>query len=279
MKKIVVTGSAGRLGSVTLKTLRDNGYEVTGVDIIESDTTDVLMDIKNKKIVHKIVKSMDAIVHTAAMHGKHFELNYPRQDFIKTNIDGTFNLLNACVNNGIKKFIYISTTSIYGNAMVDKNKAVWVDETLNPDPRDIYDITKLTAELLCRDYFEKEKIEATVLRVSRFLPEDDNTKAIHRLYRGLDERDGAAAIQLAIEQHFDDFEVFNISADSPFQREDVIGLRENCKTVLLKYYPNLEKIFEEKKWVFPKQIDRVYSVEKAKNELGYKPKYNFESFI
>jgi UDP-glucose 4-epimerase len=279
MKKIVVTGSAGKLGSVTVKTLRDSGYDVTGIDIIESDTTDVLMDIKNKKSVQKITKSMDAIVHTAAMHGKHFELNYPRQDFIKTNINGTFNLLNACVNSGIKKFIYISTTSIYGNAMVDKAKAVWVDETLNPDPRDIYDITKLTAELLCRDYFEKESIEATVLRVSRFLPEDDNTKAIHRLYRGLDERDGAVAIQLAIEQHFDNFEVFNISADSPFQREDVIELKENCKAVLLKYYPNLENVINEKKWVFPKQIDRVYSIEKAKKVLNYKPKYNFESFI
>ncbi|QHT68063.1 NAD-dependent epimerase/dehydratase family protein [Rhodocytophaga rosea] len=68
---------------------------------------------------------------------------------------------------GIKKFLY-STTSIYGNAMVHASQAVWVEENLLPDPRDIYDITKLTAELLCRDFFEKEGIETTVLRVSRF---------------------------------------------------------------------------------------------------------------
>ncbi len=279
MKRILVTGSAGKLGSVTVYYLRQKGYEVVGADIVESATTDVLLDIKNKKNVDKITKSVDVIVHTAAMHGKHFELKYPRRDFIKTNIDGTFNLLNACVKNGVKKLIYISTTSIYGNAMVDKNKAVWVDESLNPDPRDIYDITKLTAELLCRDFFEKEGIETVSLRVSRFLPENDNLKAIHRLYRGLDERDGAAAIQLAIEHQFDSFESLNISADSSFQREDVVDLMVNCKSVLLTYYPDLETVFNQKKWTFPKQIDRVYSIEKAKRLLNYQPKYNFDSFI
>jgi UDP-glucose 4-epimerase len=279
MKKILVTGSAGKLGSVTVNYLRQNGYEVIGADIMESATTDVLLDIKSVRNAQKITKLVDVIVHTAAMHGKHFELKYPRQDFIKTNIDGTFNLLNACVKNGVKKLIYISTTSIYGNAMVDKNKAVWVDESLNPDPRDIYDITKLTAELLCRDFFEKEGIETISLRVSRFLPENDNLKAIHRLYRGLDERDGAAAIRLAIEHQFDQFEVLNISADSPFQREDVANLMVNCKTVLLKYYPQLEAIFNQKNWQFPNQIDRVYSIEKAKEMLNYQPKYNFDSFI
>jgi UDP-glucose 4-epimerase len=279
MKRILVTGSAGKLGSVTVNYLRRNGYEVVGADIMKSATTDVLLDIKNAKNVLEITKSMDVIVHTAAMHGKHFELKYPRRDFIKTNIDGTFNLLNACVKNGIKKLIYISTTSIYGNAMVDKNKAVWVDESLNPNPRDIYDITKLTAELLCRDFFEKEGIETISLRVSRFLPENDALKAFHRLYRGLDERDGAAAIQLAIEHQFDNFEVFNISADSPFQREDVADLRANCKAVLLTYYPDLEAILSQKKWTFPDKIDRVYSIEKAKKMLNYSPKYNFDSFI
>jgi UDP-glucose 4-epimerase len=279
MKRILVTGSAGKLGSITVNHLRQNGYEVIGADLIKSDTTDVLLDIKNKKNVLNTTKSVDVIVHTAAMHGKHFELNYPRKDFIETNINGTFNLLNACVKNGVKKLIYISTTSIYGNAMVDKNKAVWVDETLNPDPRDIYDITKLSAELLCRDFFEKEQIEAVSLRVSRFLPENDALKAFHRLYRGLDERDGAEGIRLAIEHKFNNFDIFNISADSPFQREDVVDLMGDCKSVLLKYYPNLEAILNQKKWAFPDKIDRVYSIEKAKKVLNYQPKYNFDSFI
>jgi UDP-glucose 4-epimerase len=279
MKKILVTGSSGRLGSVIVSQLKAKNYTVVGIDVAESETTNNIIDIRDKNQVLEITDGIDAIIHTAAMHGKHFELNYPREAFIETNINGTFNLLNACVTHKIKKFIYTSTTSIYGNAMKNTNQAVWVDEKLVPDPRDIYDITKLTAELLCRDYFEKEAIETTVLRVSRFLPEDDNTKAIHRLYRGLDEQDGAIAHILALEKAFKTFEIYNISNESPFKKGDLKALMVNPKAVLEKYYPKIERIFEEKNWYFPDKIDRVYAIGKAKKELGYKPLNNFSSFL
>ncbi len=279
MKKIVVTGSSGQLGREIVKQLRVKNYDVFGIDVLEAETTDKLVDIRDAEQLNLITEGFEAIIHTAAIHGKHYELKYPRAEFIKTNIDGTFNLLNACVLNGITKFLYTSTTSIYGKAMVNNNQAVWVDETLTPDPRDIYDITKLTAELLCRDFFEKENIETTVLRVSRFLPEDENTKAIHRLYRGLDEQDGATAHILALEKTFKTFEIYNISNESPFKKPDLKELITSPKKVIKRYYPNIEKIFADKNWVFPNKIDRVYSIEKAKNELNFKPTRNFDIFI
>ncbi|MBK9212501.1 MAG: NAD(P)-dependent oxidoreductase [Saprospiraceae bacterium] len=279
MKKILVTGSSGRLGKELVKQLKQKKYHVIGVDIIPSHTTDCIIDIRNNAQVLDFTAGFDAIIHTAALHGKHFELHYPRIDFIRTNIDGTINLLNACVANSIKKFLYISTTSIYGNAMDNPNQAVWVDESLVPDPRDIYDITKLTCELLCRDFFEKNQIETTVLRVSRFLPENDNLKAIHRLYRGLDERDGAMGIILALEKSFQTFEIFNISNDSPFTKNDLAELINNPKSVIKKYFPQAEAIFLAKNWTFPTKIDRVYSIEKAKKELNYEPIYNFDKLI
>jgi UDP-glucose 4-epimerase len=279
MKKILVTGSSGQLGKAIVTLLRNKNYEVIGIDVIASSTTDKLIDIRDSKEVNKITLGLDAIIHTAAIHGKHYELNYPREEFLKTNIDGTFNLLNACVLNGIEKFLYTSTTSIYGKSMVNEKQAVWVDETLIPKPRDIYDITKLTAELLCQDYFEKEKIETTVLRVSRFLPENENTKAIHRLYRGLDETDGAIAHLLVLEKQFETFEIYNISNESPFDRTDLVELFSNPKQVIKKYYPNIESIFADKKWNFPNKIDRVYSIDKAKKDLNYQPINNFGSFI
>jgi UDP-glucose 4-epimerase len=279
MKKILVTGSSGQLGKSIVNLLKDKNYEVIGIDIVPSFTTDILIDIRDVESVNEITIGLDAIIHTAAVHGKHYELNYPRAEFIKTNIDGTFNLLNACVLNGIKKFLYTSTTSIYGNSMVNESQAVWVDETLIPNPRDIYDITKLTAELLCQDYFNKEKIETTVLRVSRFLPEDQNTKAIHRLYRGLDEEDGALAHLLVLEKTFETFEIYNISNESPFHKTDLAELFNNPQQVIKKYYPDVENIFAEKKWLFPTKIDRVYSIEKAKKDFGYRPTNNFDSFL
>jgi len=279
MKKIVVTGSAGKLGCEIVGLLRDHNYEVLALDLIESETTNLILDIRDRNAVENITKGYHAIIHTAALHGKHTDLNYPREDFINTNIKGTHNLLTACVKNGIGKFIYTSTTSIYGTAMINDAQAVWVDEKLVPEPRDIYDITKLTCELLCKDYYEKEGVETTVLRVARFLPEDDNTKANHRMYRGLDEKDGALGHLLALEKSFDSFQIYNISNESPFQRDDLSGLYLNPKKVLKKYYPNIEEIYAQKNWTFLEKIDRVYSIEKAKRELGFQPLNNFDSFL
>ena len=146
--KILVTGSSGQLGSVTAKLLKTYGHTIYGIDIIPSVTTDELIDLKNKEAVIAARHGYDAIIHTAAIHGKHYELNYPREAFINTNIIGTLNLLSACIKNGISKFLFTSTTSIYGEAMIDAEKAVWVDESLTEQPRDIYDITKQTAEQL-----------------------------------------------------------------------------------------------------------------------------------
>jgi UDP-glucose 4-epimerase len=279
MKRILVTGSSGQLGKELVIQLKAKRYDVIGIDIIASSTTDQIIDIRNAEQINEVTVGLDAIVHTAAIHGKHYELNYPREDFIRTNIYGTFNLLNACVLNGVKKFLYTSTTSIYGNAMVNPEQAVWVDESLTPDPRDIYDITKLTAELLCKDFFEKNHIETTVLRVSRFLPESENLKVIHRLYRGLDEKDGAMGIILALEKTFETYEVFNISNESPFKKNDLSNLIRNPREVIKKYFPNIEKVFLDKEWEFPNKIDRVYSIEKAKRELDYRPINNFDTFI
>jgi len=279
MKRILVTGSSGKLGKEIVRLLRMNNYDVLGIDLLKSNTTNEIIDIRDRNVIKEVTKGIDAIIHTAALHGKHTDLNYPRDMFIETNISGTNNLLSASVENGINKFLYTSTTSIYGTAMVNDKQAVWVDEKLIPEPRDIYDITKLSCELLCQDYFEKEGIETSVLRVSRFLPEDDNTKANHRIYRGLDEVDGAIGHQLVLEKKIDSFEIYNISNESPFKKEDLVELFRNPKKVICKYYPEAEEFYKRNNWKFMKKIDRVYSIEKAKMDLNYKPKKNFDTFL
>lgn len=279
MKRILVTGSSGKLGKEIVQLLRTNNYDVLGIDLLQGETTDELIDIRDNNIIKEVTQGIDAIIHTAALHGKHTDLNYPRNKFIDTNINGTNNLLSSSIENGINKFLYTSTTSIYGTAMVNDKQAVWVDEELIPEPRDIYDITKLTCELLCKDYFEKEGIETTVLRVSRFLPEDDNTKANHRIYRGLDEKDGAKGHQLVLEKKFNTFQIYNISNESPFKEEDLVQLYNDPKSVICKYYPDAEGFYKRNNWKFMDRIDRVYSIEKAKLELNYKPKMNFDSFL
>ncbi|MDB5155340.1 MAG: NAD(P)-dependent oxidoreductase [Mucilaginibacter sp.] len=277
--KILVTGSSGQLGSVTVKHLKAHHHTVYGIDISPSGTTDELVDITDTDNTVAVCRNFDAIIHTAALHGKHYELGYPRSAFIKTNIDGTLNLLNACIKNSIPRFLFTSTTSIYGNALTDHEKAVWVDELLAEQPRDIYDITKQTAEQLCKDFFYKEGLQASVYRVARFLPEDDNLKLNHRLYRGLDERDGAKALQLALGATFESFEIFNISSGSPFKQNDLYNIKQDAEQVILKYYPAAAEIYKANGWQFPKSIDRVYVCDKAARYFNYKPAFTFEYLL
>lgn len=277
--RVVVTGSSGRLGAITVEHLRGYGHEVTGVDIVLSPATDILIDITDQEAVLSATKNIDAIIHTAAIHGKHYELGYPREAFINVNIYGTLNLLNACVTNGISKFLYTSTTSIYGDAMVDAEKAVWVDEELTIQPRDIYDITKQTAEQLCKDFFYADGLQASVYRVGRFLPEDDNLKLNYRLYRGLDERDGAEGLRLALNQTFKEFEIFNLTSSSSFGKDDLVTMKHNPAVVISKYYPQAAAIYQLKGWHLPKSIDRVYVCEKAKRYFGYEPKFTFDYLL
>ncbi|QHT68064.1 NAD(P)-dependent oxidoreductase [Rhodocytophaga rosea] len=111
------------------------------------------------------------------------------------------------------------------------------------------------------------------------MPELENTIVIHRLYRGLDERDGAAAHVLALEKKMDSFQIFNVSAKSPFQPEDMTELKTNPKQIIFKYYPEAEMYFHQRIWVFPSYIDRVYVVDKAIQLLGYQPQHNFKQLI
>ncbi|WP_312336826.1 NAD(P)-dependent oxidoreductase [Sphingobacterium sp.] len=277
--RILVTGSSGKLGSVTVRNLRRAGHDVTGIDLLASDTTDYILDVQQAGAVIEFTSGYEAIIHTAALHGRHMDLNYSRQSFIDTNITGTLNLLNTCVKNGIKRFLFTSTTSIYGNALVDGEKAVWVTEELTVQPRDIYDITKQACEELCRDFFEKEQLMTSVYRVGRFLPEHDNLMLNHRLYRGLDERDGAEALRLGAETDFTSFQIFNISSGSPFEIEDLTELKFDPLNVIAKRIPKAIEIYRQKGWNFPASIDRVYRSDKAMLLLGYNPKYTFEFLL
>src|SRR5690349_21692046 len=124
--KVLVTGSAGRLGQEIIELLRLKKIESIGVDLLKSKTTDIVLDIRNKKDILKVTKKVDRVIHTAALHGLQMDMNLPRIDFIETNILGTLNLLEASIHNGIKSFIYTSTTSVYGKSLENMNTAVWV---------------------------------------------------------------------------------------------------------------------------------------------------------
>ncbi|KAA3638739.1 MAG: NAD(P)-dependent oxidoreductase [Bacteroidetes bacterium] len=276
-KTILVTGSSGHSGTQISELLKD-AYEIVGVDLIEGKFTQHIGSLTDKTFIHALTKGVDAIIHTASLHAPHVG-EFSRKDFIDTNIVGTLNLLEASVDNQVKKFIYTSTTSLYGESMESEEQAVWVTEELPTIPRDIYDITKIAAEGLCRDFFDKNGLQTTVLRVSRFWNEPLQDRIFYRMYRGLDVRDVAYAHQLAIEKQFDKFDVFNISAQSIFSKDDLVDLRQNAIGLIQQRVPELLTYFGSKNWTVPESIDRVYVIDKAKRVLGYQPRFNIQEML
>ncbi len=158
-------------------------------------------------------------------------------------------------------------------------EAVWVTEDLVPEPRDIYDETKIAAEDLCRSFSEKHGLPCISLRVSRFFPEPEYFMAIYRLYRGVDVRDAAEAHILAMEVDSKGYDVFNISARSPFSKNETHELLHDAPRVLLRHFPSLDKQFAQRSWKLPKSIDRVYVIRKAEKQLGYRPRFNFKGYL
>ncbi|MEM9933008.1 MAG: NAD(P)-dependent oxidoreductase [Bacteroidota bacterium] len=273
IQNILVTGSSGYLGRTLVHLLKDT-FQVKGIDRFPAPTTDFIVDLRDRKQVEKACEKQHAIIHTAALHAPHVH-THSREEYIDTNVKGTLYLLEAALKQGIKRVIYSSSTSVYGNALVNPQEAVWVTETLAPRARDIYDITKLAAEGLCEDVFSPSKLVTLCLRISRFWQEPLPQKLWYRLYRGLDVRDAAAAHVQALSYPAEQFETFNISCDSPFSKEEMPMLLYAPHEIIERKAEKVIPFYREMKWPIPNSIDRVYVIDKAKTLLGFHPTYSY----
>ncbi len=275
--RILVTGSSGRIGGAISARLSLR-HQVVGLDLRPGPLTPVVGDICDSRLLAATCAGLDAVVHTASLHAPDLEMR-SAGDFRQTNIEGTRRLLAACGEAGISRFVYTSTTSLYGHALMPTGKeAVWVTEELQPQPRDIYDETKLAAEEACAEA-ARNGMTCISLRMSRCFPEHPRLIAIYRLYRGVDAADVAQAHELALASNLSGFEVFNVSARSPFSITDCEALLRDAKIVVLAHHPWALPEFARRGWGLPVSIDRVYVVDKAIAGLGYRPAHDFESLF
>jgi nucleoside-diphosphate-sugar epimerase len=275
--RILVTGSSGRIGGAVSARLALR-HQVIGLDLRPGPLTSVIGDICDARLLASTCGGVDAVVHTASLHAPDLGIR-SAADFRRINVDGTGRLLAACSAAGIGRFVYTSSTSLYGRALVPAGKeAVWVTEELKPEPRDIYDETKLAAEQTCADA-ARGGMTCISLRMSRCFPEHPRRMAIYRLHRGVDAADVAQAHELALAADLSGFQVFNVSARSPFSRADCEALLCNARSVVLAHHPWALPEFARRGWDLPDSIDRVYVVDKAIAKLGYRPVHNFESLF
>jgi UDP-glucose 4-epimerase len=271
--RILITGSSGQLGSEIARQLQDE-HETLGVDVVPGAWTSHVASVTAGGLIADLVREVDAVIHVASLHAPHVK-ERSKQEFVDINVSATLRLLEVAALAHIRRFVYTSTTSVYGFALVPQDRAIWVTEELVPRPRDIYDITKLTAEELCQHMALALGLPTICLRASRFFAEAPERVASYRLYRGADVRDIAAAHVLAVTNQDIQFDIFNISARSPFTEHDLPELVHDATSVIQRYFPDADREFKRRGWKLPRSIDRVYVIAKAEHSLGYQPRFNF----
>jgi nucleoside-diphosphate-sugar epimerase len=287
--RILVTGSAGHLGEALVRVLRAEGLDVVGLDLLSSPFTDVVGSVDDRAVVREAIAGADAVLHAATLHKPHVD-SHTRQDFIDTNVTGTLALLEEAVDAGVSRFVFTSTTSAFGRALVPAPgaPATWIDETVAPRPKNVYGATKVAAEDLCELVHRDHGLAVVVLRTSRFFPEEDdrdevraahpaaNAKVNELLYRRADIVDIVEAHRLALERAPEiGFGRYIISATTPFTSADLAELRTDAPAVVARLFPTYPAIYERLGWSMFPEIERVYDNARARADLGWAPRWDF----
>ena len=177
--RVLLTGSSGWLGRFLAPALRATGHDVTGLDVAHGTDTDVVGSVADAALVDRVFarRGIEAVVHAGALH-KPDIARFPARAFVDVNVTGTLTLLEAAARAGRERFVMTSSTSLMiSRAVRDETSsaAAWLDEGFAPlAPRNIYGVTKLAAESLCRMHARAGGPSCVVLRTSRFFPEEED---------------------------------------------------------------------------------------------------------
>ncbi|WP_110944115.1 NAD-dependent epimerase/dehydratase family protein [Streptomyces niger] len=270
---IVVTGSSGRVGSAMAAAFDAAGWAIRGVDRAPGRWTHVIGDLRDRSVRQAALRSADVLVHAAALHAPHVG-RLSDEEFRAVNVSVTEELLHEAARLGVRRVLYISSTSVYGHALVPTDRAVWVDERLTPLPRDIYDETKLAAEALVA----ASNLSSITLRIARCFPEPLPVLARHLLHRAVDVTDVAAAGVLAV-AHDSVTGTFNVSGPHAFRPEDCFDLYRDARAVLAVRAPETVAAFHAQGWPVPDRLDRVYDSTAAANAFGYRPVHGIQRLL
>jgi nucleoside-diphosphate-sugar epimerase len=305
MAKYFITGGAGFLGINLTRFVLLKGHLVVSFDISaqydypekDNDRVTVIQgDIRDIKAVREAIAGCDIVVHTAAALPL-----YSEEDIRTTDIDGTRNVLQAAYDIGIKRVIQISSTAVYG--IPDHHPLVENDKLIGVGP---YGIAKIDAEKVCEEFRDKGMI-VPILRPKSFIgPERLGVFALfydwastghgfpmigsgNNRYQLLDVYDLCEATYLCAELQPEKVnDTFNIGA------EEFTTMKEDYQVVLdyagfskkIHGFPAVPLIWTLRllevlhlsplyKWVYETASkDSFVSIEKAKNVLGFKPRYS-----
>ncbi len=162
MKKIVLTGAAGRLGSYLRETLAKLADELVSSDLVPDlgkllpNEQYVCADLSDLTTITALLKDADMVVHFGAIGDE-----APFDDILQSNIVGAYNIWEAAYKNGVRRVIYAS--SIHAVGMHKKTDFIGTDAPHRPDT--YYGLAKCFAEDLASLYWDKRGVESVCLRI------------------------------------------------------------------------------------------------------------------
>ena len=183
--KVLVTGGAGFIGSFVVSELLKEGVGKVIIfdnlargemSYIENQLNDPRCeffrgDLREIDLLNTAMEGCDYVIHLAAMWLLHCK-DYPRTAF-DVNIQGTFNVLEACVKNNIKRLVYSSSASVYGDAI-----EIPMTEEHPFNNRNFYGASKIACEAMCRAFYDRYDLDYVGLRyMNVYGPHQDQTAA------------------------------------------------------------------------------------------------------
>ena len=304
--RLLITGGAGFIGSSTADRMLEKGYKVTVIDnfndyydpaVKERNVAPNLKrdgyrlyrgDICDRAFLEKVFSEnkFDAVLHFAARAGVRPSLEQP-EEYVKTNIEGTVNILEAMRRYKVMKLVFASSSSVYGNSKARKfSEKLNVSQPISP-----YAATKLADEQLVYTYSKLFGISAVCLRFfTVFGPRQRPDLAIHKFIRLIENNeriplygngktkrdytyigDIVDGVEAALAYSRRSYDIFNLGGGSP--------------VTLIQMVRTIEKVLGKKASVefLPMQPGDVNktaaNISKAKKFLKYKPKVSFETGI
>ena len=302
MSTVLITGGAGFIGSNFVKYMLDkySDYDIINLDALTycgnlenlkdienmDNYTFVKGDIRDKKLVYDLVSKSDYVINFAAESHVDRSITDP-EIFIKSNVLGTQVLLNASKEFGVEKYIQISTDEVYGTL----GETGYFSETTPLQPNSPYSASKAGGDLITRAYFETFDLPINITRCSnnygpyqfpeKLIPlmisnalEDKNLPIYgdgKNIRDWLHVYDHCQAIDLVLHEGKLG-EVYNIGGHNERQNIQIVKL-------ILEALGKDESLIE---FVADRLgHDRRYAIDadKIRNELGWEPKYTFETGI
>ncbi len=275
-KHVLLTGGSGLVGKYLTPLLTERGWSVTHFDTRDPQDGNEFVqgDLRDADALGQVAQGKDAICHVAALHGQAWKQAGDDVGF-EVNVVGTKNVLEAAARENVARVVFTSSIWATGHDNPTATRLP-IDESFHREPAEMYGLTKILGETMCRYYSQTRGMSTIVLRPGGVGPTDRHKSGeAFYLVGGVDVRDVAKAHALALEAPEDiRHEVFIITADSALCRIDRQEYLSDPASALEKAVPGTKALVESGQLSLPASPEYC-SVEKARRVLGYDPQYNF----